>query len=374
MDPVKPISNILIIGMTNRKDLIDKALLRPRRFDVKIEVGLPDEKGRAEILSIYTAPLLERIASGVDYTGLAKKMKNFSGAEVEDLVSRANKLAMERALSFTNEGVNVNEEDWKITPDDFERALSEITPIFGVNKEELDQLLPPTKLIVYSQQYGQVIKQIKEKISLMETTPVLRLFSLLLCGKRGSGKSALAATIASESNFPLVRLVTPHEFIGKSEHIIASEIKQIFSDLYRSSLSLLVLDDIERLISYSPVGGSRFSNTVLQSLLVMISKQPPKGRKLFIIATSSEDEESLSMLGLRSCFNNSIQIPLLNSTDSDDRDGDDHFKTPSRRNNSKTIGEILTEIESNRMYNNSKDFESYLQTLPTPFHFLKDVK
>jgi vesicle-fusing ATPase len=46
IDGVKALNNILVIGMTNRKDLIDEAVLRPGRFEVHIEVGLPDEAGR----------------------------------------------------------------------------------------------------------------------------------------------------------------------------------------------------------------------------------------------------------------------------------------------------------------------------------------
>jgi vesicle-fusing ATPase len=46
IDGVNSLDNLLVIGMTNRKDLIDEAVLRPGRFEVHIEVGLPDEKGR----------------------------------------------------------------------------------------------------------------------------------------------------------------------------------------------------------------------------------------------------------------------------------------------------------------------------------------
>lgn len=55
MDGVDQLNNILIIGMTNRLDMIDEALLRPGRLEVHMEIGLPDEKGRLQILKIHTS-------------------------------------------------------------------------------------------------------------------------------------------------------------------------------------------------------------------------------------------------------------------------------------------------------------------------------
>lgn len=54
IDGVDSLNNILVIGMTNRLDLIDKAVLRPGRFEVHVEIGLPNEEGRLEILKIHT--------------------------------------------------------------------------------------------------------------------------------------------------------------------------------------------------------------------------------------------------------------------------------------------------------------------------------
>ncbi len=55
MDGVEQLNNILVIGMTNRKDMIDDALLRPGRMEVQMEISLPDEHGRLQILKIHTA-------------------------------------------------------------------------------------------------------------------------------------------------------------------------------------------------------------------------------------------------------------------------------------------------------------------------------
>ncbi len=54
IDGVNSLNNILIIGMTNRKDLMDEAILRPGRLEFHIEVGLPNEEGRLQILKIHT--------------------------------------------------------------------------------------------------------------------------------------------------------------------------------------------------------------------------------------------------------------------------------------------------------------------------------
>merc|ERR1719384_803918 len=60
IDGVDALNNILLIGMTNRKDLIDDALLRPGRLEVHVEISLPDEKGRVQILNIHTRSMREK--------------------------------------------------------------------------------------------------------------------------------------------------------------------------------------------------------------------------------------------------------------------------------------------------------------------------
>jgi vesicle-fusing ATPase len=91
LDGVDALNNILLIGMTNRKDMIDEALLRPGRLEVHLEIGLPDERGRVDILKIHTAKIRasDRLDPDVDLMELAKATKNFSGAEIAGLVRAA---------------------------------------------------------------------------------------------------------------------------------------------------------------------------------------------------------------------------------------------------------------------------------------------
>jgi len=104
MDGVERINNILVIGMTNRKDLIDEALLRPGRFEVHVEIGLPDENGRIQILNIHTAKMKSAnlLDDAVSLEEIASLTKNFSGAEIEGLVKSATSFALNRQIDPNN--------------------------------------------------------------------------------------------------------------------------------------------------------------------------------------------------------------------------------------------------------------------------------
>jgi len=142
-------------------------------------------------------------------------------------------------------------------------------------------------------------------------TPLL---SVLLQGPPGTGKTAIAAHLGLESKFPFVKLISPEGFLGVSEIGKSAEIAKIFEDSYKSPLSLIIIDDIERLLEYVPIG-PRFSNQVLQTLMVVTKKLPPvDGRKLMILATTSSPE-ILQDMQLKSSFNAILQVPELKKTE-----------------------------------------------------------
>jgi len=80
--------------------MIDEALLRPGRLEVQLEISLPDEHGRVQILNIHTAQIKEngKLGEDVDILELAQKTKNFSGAELAGLVRAAGSTAMNRYI------------------------------------------------------------------------------------------------------------------------------------------------------------------------------------------------------------------------------------------------------------------------------------
>jgi len=96
MDGLEELNNVVLIGATNRPNLIDPALLRPGRLDELIYVGTPDTAGRRRILAIHTSGM--PLAKDVDLESLARRTENFTGADLEDLVRRAGLTALRAGL------------------------------------------------------------------------------------------------------------------------------------------------------------------------------------------------------------------------------------------------------------------------------------
>jgi transitional endoplasmic reticulum ATPase len=112
MDGLEELQSVVVIGATNRPNLIDPALLRPGRFDELIYVTVPDEAGRRHILGIHTKDM--PLADDVDLDALAARTQRFTGADLEDLVRRAGLMALRQEI-----GAN------KVAMAQFERALTE---------------------------------------------------------------------------------------------------------------------------------------------------------------------------------------------------------------------------------------------------------
>jgi len=312
IDGVNSLNNVLLIGMTNRLDMIDPALLRPGRFEVHIEIGLPDEAGRIQILNIHTLKMRESgsLAKDVSIPLLAKQTKNFSGAEIEGLVKSASSFAFLRHVAKDNLTATQDIDNLKVESEDFERALTEVKPAFGVQDEEELQLYYRNGVVPFGDAFVRLSETLKELAHQVEVSTRTPLLSVLLSGEKGSGKTALVAKLAAQSGFPLVKLITADSMIGFSEQAKCSKIVSVFEDAYKSPLSLIIIDDIERLLDYV-ILGPRFSNSVLQALLVLINKVPPKeNRKLMVIGTTAIPH-LLEDMGLTKVFNVKLDIPLL---------------------------------------------------------------
>lgn len=313
IDGVDSLNNILLIGMTNRKDMIDDALLRPGRLEVHVEIGLPDLKGRLQILNIHTKNMqkAKRITSEAvqKIPAIAEKAKNFSGAELEGLVKAASSFALARCLDVKDLNKAPDTKNLMLQYADFEQALDDIEPKFGAHSQELKAFYR-NGFVPYGDSFDMMMSTLERLVEQVRSSDRTPLMSVLLQGPPQSGKTAIAAKLAVDSGFPFVRMIAADEMIGYSDVSKCQMIHKAFMDSYKSPLSIIFLDDIERLIDYVPIG-PRFSNAVLQTLLVLLKKVPPdEGRRLMVVGTTSSPH-LLEDLGLVQAFGVAQTVPLL---------------------------------------------------------------
>ncbi|KAJ0423780.1 P-loop containing nucleoside triphosphate hydrolase protein [Aspergillus carlsbadensis] len=309
MDGVDQLNNILLIGMTNRKDMIDDALLRPGRLEVHVEISLPDEAGRAQILGIHTQNMKqsELMDPSVDLAELAALTKNYSGAEIAGLVKAATSFAFNRHID-SGKTVRVKDDaaEMMVNHSDFIHALDEIQPAFGVSEDEIKMRIEHD-IINYSEEIDAILKEGEALTRGLTLPDQASLWSTLLHGPAGSGKTALAAQIALDTGAPFIKMVCPEDIAGLSEMAKIQHILRVFNDAYKSHRSVVIVDDIESIIDYVSTG-PRFSNSVLQTLRVLFKKHPPKNRRILVLATTSE-RALMKQLNIYNSFNSDIRVP-----------------------------------------------------------------
>jgi transitional endoplasmic reticulum ATPase len=96
LDGVEELKGVLVLGATNRSDLLDPAILRPGRFDEVVEIPLPDESERSEIFAIHLRN--KPLGAGISFKNLALRSDGFSGADISSVCNRAARRAVRRAV------------------------------------------------------------------------------------------------------------------------------------------------------------------------------------------------------------------------------------------------------------------------------------
>ncbi|KAI0205675.1 P-loop containing nucleoside triphosphate hydrolase protein [Astrocystis sublimbata] len=314
LDGVDQLNNILLIGMTNRKDMIDDALLRPGRLEVHLEISLPDEPGRLEILKIHTNQMKTNnlLSPDVNCEELAGLTKNFSGAELNGLVKAAASFAFSRHTEVGQLAAPKQDTaNIKVNRSDFMNALTEVRPAYGVSEAELEDAVR-LGIIPYSPHIDSIIEDMMRVVGMIKDDPNKFSTSVLFHGPKASGKTALAAHIATQSGFPFVKLITPADLVGYRDDFAKKDyVHKAFTDAYKSPASILILDDFERLIGWNPIG-MRCSEVMLQALTTLIVSKPPKNRRLLVFVTTSR-ASMLKMLEIDGDFAKKVAVPAVTS-------------------------------------------------------------
>ncbi|KAL4474775.1 hypothetical protein ABPG74_001471 [Tetrahymena malaccensis] len=316
IDGPESLNNILVIGMTNMKELIDPAILRAGRFEYHVEIGLPDDKGRLDILKIHTATMFKNgtIDPNINLEEIVRDTKNYTGADIEQLVKVALSYSIGKMQDLMDFSKPIDPKNLPlVTMEDFKKAIQEVKPLFGV--DEQFQIYKNNKLINYGEAYERISKQMTQSIDYVKTSENNLIHSILLEGSIGTGKTAIAAAFALKSDITYVKILTPGDFLGLNDYAKVNLLATTFRMAYRAKQAIIVLDEIERIIEYIDEG-PRFSNTILQSLLVLIKKIPDKEFcKLLVIGTTSQANSLKKLQLVGGCFNIILKVNPLNSSE-----------------------------------------------------------
>ena len=207
-------------------------------------------------------------------------------------------------LNFS-EDLKIDEKNLKLELSDFFKAVDEIKPQFGVDNDKFDIGIKEQP-IDYGEMFELINTKLDEKTYIPEDT-YIQLKSVLLHGPIGSGKTTFAMNFAKRKNFPYTKIISPFNMVGLSETDKIKEINEVFENAYKTSRACIIINNLERLISYTSSIPSllSFSNSVLQALMILIKKIPPNENcKLLIIGITSLDD-SLALKELE--FDNTFE-------------------------------------------------------------------
>jgi len=281
MDGLSGRGNVIVIGATNRPSALDPALRRPGRFDREIEIGVPDKKGRYEVLQIHTRgmPLVPykegEKGEGVDLDRLANMTHGYTGADLSALGRETAMKALRRYLP------QINLEEERIPPavlekmevqmSDFDNAYKEITPtamrevyieVPTVHWSDVGGLDEVKQHLIEAVEWPLKTPEVFTKLGIRPPK------GILLYGPPGCGKTLLARAVATESEANFISIKGPEVFskwVGESEKAI----REIFRKARMAAPSVVFLDEIDSITPRRGMGmsDSGVSERVISQLL-----------------------------------------------------------------------------------------------------------
>ena len=294
MDGLAGRGQVIVIGATNRVDDIDEALRRPGRFDREIELGVPDQTGRLEILQIHTRAM--PLAEDIDLVQLSAVTHGFVGADIAALAREAAMQALRRALPHVDpETGDIPSEiltDLYVTQADFQIALNDVNPSalreFYVEKPDVkwDDVGGLAKVKV---QLQEAVEAPIKRPEVFRQMGIRAPKGVLLFGPPGTGKTLLAKAVATESEANFISVRGPeifNKYVGESEKAI----REIFSKARQTAPCVLFFDEIDAIMGARGMNDDTgVSQRIVNQFLAEIDGMKTLQNVLVIGATNRAD-------------------------------------------------------------------------------------
>jgi transitional endoplasmic reticulum ATPase len=314
MDGISSRGKLVVIGATNRPNAIDPALRRPGRFDREIEIGIPDEQGRLDILHIHSRgmPLTE----DVDLGSIARVTHGFVGADLEALSKEAAMRSLRRLLpeidlhqpKIPAEVLN----KIKVTKQDFDEALKDVQP--SAMREVLVQR-PNVKwediggLQRIKDELEEAIEWPLKHAELFAQADVKPPKGILLYGPPGTGKTMIAKAVATTSEANFISIKGPElisKWVGESE----KGIREVFRKARQAAPCVVFFDEIDAVAPKrgGAGGDSHVTERVISQMLTELDGLEDLKGVVVIAATNRPDiiDEALLRPGR---FDRILEVP-----------------------------------------------------------------
>lgn len=291
MDGLKEMKDVVVVGTTNRIDAIDPALRRGGRFECEVCVGVPDEQGRKQILSIHTRRM--PLDDDVDLDLAAGESAGYVGADIASLCREAALNALRRTfpLAALEAGEPAGIERIRVTREDFDRALRSVPP--SALKEVLVEIprarwedvggLEETKRLL--------VENISRAVTCREAfraAGVRPASGILLHGPPGTGKTLLARAVASECSIHFIVVRGPEirsRWIGEAEE----RIRFLFSKARMVAPCVVFLDEIDAALPRRGRDASGSVDSVVNQILAQMDGIEG-GEDVFVIGATNRIE------------------------------------------------------------------------------------
>jgi transitional endoplasmic reticulum ATPase len=300
MDGIDKSVGVIIVGSTNKPDMIDPALMRPGRLDKIIYVPPPDFSERAEILAVHLAG--RPTTTDINLNEIAKRTERFSGADLANVVREAATVAVRREMT---EGGSA-----AIGMDDFMHVLPRIKPSISLRmiseyetmkldyERKMHQSVRSERRIVVKWDDVGGLESIKQAIreyvelpltqpELMESYRIKTGRGILLFGPPGCGKTHVMRAAANELNVPM-QIVSGPELVSALAGQSEAAVRDVLYRARENAPSIVFFDEIDALAGKDSMKTPEVSRAVSQFLTEMDGLRPKD--KVMIIATTNRPQ------------------------------------------------------------------------------------